>query len=174
MKNLNEFVHKETVFSAEFCDDAIQRLEQLDWKPHRWYGSNKWHDVKDFVTTYDLELMSEMRQPIIDFVSRYEKKYMNVTEFCGVRFNKYSVGEGIAEHVDHIHSLFDGTRKGIPIISIVGVFNDNYEGGEFMLNKEQIDMKQGDVLIFPSCFLYPHMVKPITSGTRYSWVLWGF
>ena len=99
---------------------------------------------------------------------------MNITQFCGVRFNKYSVGEGIKEHVDHIHSLFDGERKGIPIISIVGTLNDDYEGGEFLINDEVIDFKQGDMLIFPSCFLYPHMVKPVIKGTRYSWVLWGY
>ena len=174
MKNLNDYVYKETIFSPEFCNNAIEILDTEEWKPHRWYGQDKWHDTKDFDTAYNLELMSLMRDAIIACVSRYEKKYMNVTQFCGVRFNKYSVGEGIARHVDHIHSLFDGTRKGIPIISIVGTFNDDYEGGEFMLNDEQIDMKQGDMLVFPSCFLYPHMVKPVIKGTRYSWVLWGY
>lgn len=174
MTCLNDYVYKENIFSPEFCDAAITTLDAGEWKPHRWYGNNQWHDVKDFVTAYNLELMAEMRDSILSCVSRYKHKYLDLNEFCGVRFNKYSVGEGIAEHVDHIRSLFDGERKGIPIISIVGTLNDNYEGGEFLINGEVVDMKQGDMLVFPSCFLYPHMVKPVTKGIRYSWVLWGY
>jgi predicted 2-oxoglutarate/Fe(II)-dependent dioxygenase YbiX len=59
-------------------------------------------------------------------------------------------------------------------MSYVGVFNDNYEGGEFMLCDEEIKLKQGDAVQFPSVFLYPHEVKPVTKGTRYSWVLWSW
>ena len=45
-----------------------------------------------------------------------------------------------------------------------------------MFNLRNMDMplKKGDILIFPSVFLFPHEVKPITSGTRYSFVTWGF
>ena len=39
------------------------------------------------------------------------------------RYNK------MAEHCDHIHSIFDGSIKGIPVLSVVGLLNDNYEGG---------------------------------------------
>ena len=30
-------------------------------------------------------------------------------------------------HADHIHSMFDGEKKGIPILSVLGVLNDDYE-----------------------------------------------
>ena len=33
-------------------------------------------------------------------------------------------------------------------------------------------LNQGDVLIFPSNFLYPHKVNSIKKGTRYSFVSW--
>ena len=61
----------------------------------------------------------------------------------------------------------------IPILSIVGVLNDNYQGGEFiMFDDYEIKFKPGDIIIFPSVFLYPHLVKPVTKGTRYSLVSW--
>ena len=64
--------------------------------------------------------------------------------------------------------------KGIPILSIVGLLNDNYEGGEFMIRGKEVKLIRGDILIFPSNFIYPHEVKDITKGIRYSFVSWAF
>ena len=76
-------------------------------------------------------------------------------------------------HCDHIQTLFDGKNKGVPILSCLGLLNDNYEGGEFfILDDFKIDLKKGDLLIFPSNFLYPHRVLPVTSGIRYSYISW--
>ena len=78
----------------------------------------------------------------------------------------------MAVHCDHIHSIFDGTVKGVPILSMIGTLNDNFTGGEFYINKEHIKLKEGALLIFPSSFIYPHQVKPIKKGIRYSYVSW--
>jgi predicted 2-oxoglutarate/Fe(II)-dependent dioxygenase YbiX len=79
------------------------------------------------------------------------------------------------QHCDHIHSLFEGERKGIPVLSIVGLLNDDFEGGEFIMwGDEVIPMSAGSVLVFPSNFMYPHRVNPVTKGTRYSFVSWSW
>ena len=79
----------------------------------------------------------------------------------------------MAEHCDHIHSMFDGKTKGIPTLSVLGTLNDNYKGGDFiMFKKNKINLKQGDLLIFPSIFLYPHRVEPVLQGIRYSYISW--
>jgi len=52
--------------------------------------------------------------------------------------------------------------------------NAGDEGGDFILCGEKVDLKQGDCVIFPSVFLYPHEVTPVTKGSRYSWVLWSW
>ena len=79
----------------------------------------------------------------------------------------------MANHCDHISSLFDGKRKGIPILSIIGLLNDDFEGGELiMFEDKKIDTKKGDLLIFPSNFMYPHEIMPVTKGVRYSYVSW--
>ena len=52
--------------------------------------------------------------------------------------------------------------------------NDNYEGGEFMIRGKEVKLIRGDILIFPSNFIYPHEVKDITKGIRYSFVSWAF
>jgi predicted 2-oxoglutarate/Fe(II)-dependent dioxygenase YbiX len=78
-------------------------------------------------------------------------------------------------HHDHIHTLFDGEKKGVPILSILGLLNDNFEGGDFlMFDAKKVNLSAGDIILFPSNFLYPHAVTTITKGTRYSFVSWGW
>ena len=55
---------------------------------------------------------------------------------------------------------------------MLGVLNNDYEGGEFVLIDEKIDLSKGDIIIFPSNFMYPHKVEPVTKGTRYSYISW--
>jgi predicted 2-oxoglutarate/Fe(II)-dependent dioxygenase YbiX len=79
------------------------------------------------------------------------------------------------EHEDHIQSLFlPAERRGVPILSLVGYLNDDHEGGEFYLRHEDVKAQAGEMLVFPSNFLFPHEVKPVTSGTRYSFVSWAW
>ena len=93
--------------------------------------------------------------------------------FSAIRFNRYKKNQIMSKHSDHIHSLFEGEKRGIPILSIVCVLNDNYEGGQFiMFDDYEIKFKTGDLIIFPSLFLYPHLVKPVKKGIRYSFVSW--
>jgi predicted 2-oxoglutarate/Fe(II)-dependent dioxygenase YbiX len=60
------------------------------------------------------------------------------------------------------------------IISLSITFNDDYEGGNFSFfdGEHVIKTKAGSVLMFPSNFMYPHAITPITRGTRYSMVTW--
>ena len=79
----------------------------------------------------------------------------------------------MAKHCDHIHDMFDGQMKGIPTLSIVGILNDDYEGGEFiMFDDYHVELPKGAIMVFPSNFLYPHKVEPVTKGTRHTFVSW--
>ena len=116
----------------------------------------------------------------IEIISQYILKDLNKSYFSGwsgftnIRFNKYKETRLMALHCDHIHSMFDGNIKGIPILSVLGLLNDNFEGGEFLMfeNEKEIKFKAGDIMVFPSIFLYPHRVAPVTKGTRYAFVAW--
>ena len=60
-------------------------------------------------------------------------------------------------------------------VGITSGFNRrNYEGGEFMCREKKNKLIRGDILLFPSNFMYPHEVKEITKGIRYSFVSWAF
>jgi len=99
----------------------------------------------------------------------------SLNKFSNIKFNRYKTTNIMSEHCDHIHDLFDGQNKGIPILTALVMLNNDYTGGELVFFGDQvISVDAGDILIFPSNFLYPHKVNPILSGTRYSCVSWAW
>ena len=115
-----------------------------------------------------------MKPALEDYIKKTKYSSEIFHRVTNPRLNKYSVGQTMREHYDHIHSIFDGEKKGIPVLSLVGLLNDNFEGGEFYINNKPIELKKGDILIFPSCFIYPHTVKSLTKGNRFTYVSWAF
>ena len=84
---------------------------------------------------------------------------------------KYKKGGFYKYHVDHF-GLIPRT------FSCIMLLNNDYEGGEICFRYPDttgewlIDKKPGRIIVWPSNFLYPHRVKPVTKGTRYSVVSW--
>ena len=37
---------------------------------------------------------------------------------------------------------------------------------------DSIKLKKADAIMFPSNFMYPHEIMPVTQGTRYSIITW--
>ena len=52
----------------------------------------------------------------------------------------------------------------------IGFFNDDYEGGELWFPYLNLKFKaqKGDVIFFPSTYIYAHGSQPVTKGTKYS------
>tara|TARA_X000001036_G_scaffold161672_1_gene153303 strand:- start:577 stop:1209 length:633 start_codon:yes stop_codon:yes gene_type:complete len=107
--------------------------------------------------------------------------------YTAIKYHKYGVGNFMAKHADLMYIIGDNNGEeelgmidhpnkpfpGIPILSIIGVLNDDYEGGEVeMFEDTKFSLSAGEVLIFPSVFLYPHKVCEVLKGTRYSFVSW--
>ena len=89
-----------------------------------------------------------------------ELKFWESTNFV-----KYGAGQHFSYHVDHGYS-YNCT------VSLVGWPNDDYEGGELEFSIWGIKLKPvaGDLVIFPSNYMYPHRSLPVTSGQKYSLV----
>ena len=102
-------------------------------------------------------------------VSLYAEKFKNidVVRDTGYDFLVYKEGQHYSQHIDS-----SPARPRILSCSIA--LNDDYEGGEFAFfdRSEVYNLKQGSVLMFPSNFMYPHEVMPVTKGTRYAIVSW--
>jgi len=184
-KNLNSYVKKYKNFlDKKFCNGTINQIEKSDWRPHTFYdfsvdknidrSGELELDVSNNCVTNGNIIMKKIWFSLRDYYSELNFPWFNTWHgFSNIRFNRYENNKKMAEHCDHIHSMFEGERKGVPILSVLGILNDNYKGGEFIMFKDtEIKLKQGDLLIFPSNFLYPHRVEPVTKGTRYSYISW--
>ena len=189
-KNLKDYIlHLDKWIPKKICNQIIKELN----KDKNWYRHN-WTDSKSYkkYSIEQKEMYMNNTQEFTDVKELYDlvwkglEKYIVIEKLGGdefkgwvgfnqIRFNRYNKDQSIAKHVDHIQSLFTGDIRGIPILSIVGVLNDDYDGGEFiMFDDYEIKFKAGDLILFPSVFLYPHLVKPVKKGTRYSFVSWAY
>jgi len=188
-KKLSNYVKQyKSFFNKNLCDKTVKELENLDnsfWNEHKFYNpqTNELETLSgdqelsfaylNKISTKEI-IMKELWNGINDYVSGLKFTWFNSWNgYTEIRFNKYSENTKMAEHCDHIQSLFEGKNKGIPTLSVLGILNDDYKGGEFiMFQDEEIKFKKGDLLIFPSIFLFPHKVEPVKKGTRYSFISW--
>ena len=169
----------------ELCKSAKEKLNHTEWELHSFYNpKTEQHERFEnelSINFANIEEKKEINKQVWFAIEQYIlKDFKNFNAwFCGwngyteVRFNRYDKNTQMKLHCDHIHSMFDGQRKGIPILTVLGALNDDYDGGEFMMfGDHQIQMPTGSVVVFPSNFLFPHEVKPVKSGVRYSYVSW--
>ena len=188
MDKVNDYIMVINSIPKELREELIDECNKKEWKKHIWNNYGTGESASE--STKELDVMSctqeqqnKITPHLIKALEAYQQKFSKpgqktsppwLTKFSPIRFNKYPIGTMMREHYDHIHSLFDGERKGIPIVSIVANLNEDYEGAEFYCRGKEIPLKTGDILLFPSNFMYPHEVKEATKGTRYSFVSWAF
>lgn len=98
----------------------------------------------------------------------FETKDSIVNAHAGFHILKYGIGGKYKQHVD------DFGRMAFRRLSMSIVLNDEYEGGKFSFfdNQYQLDVKKNQAIIFPSSWLFPHQITPITAGERWALVSW--
>ena len=188
MKTIEDYIYVENHIPVEICESLVDECNKKEWKKHAWNNYGTGDDISEPTKELDVMACTQEQQNKItpclkEALENYQVKYSWpgektqppwLSKFSPIRFNKYEVGNTMRVHYDNIHSIFDGKMKGIPIISIVGNLNEDYEGAEFMLRDKEIKLKTGDILLFPSGIVYPHTVKETKKGIRYSFVSWAF
>jgi len=98
-------------------------------------------------------------------------KHFSVTNIIDISALRYKQGCFYSVHTDH-HAEIPRT------LSLIYLLNNDYEGGELVFHdpvdnsKHPIEIKPNRVIIWPSNSLFPHEVKEVTKGTRYSVVSW--
>jgi predicted 2-oxoglutarate/Fe(II)-dependent dioxygenase YbiX len=82
-----------------------------------------------------------------------------------INFIRYGENQHFQVHTDHGFSY-------TCTVSSVVYFNDDYEGGELWFPYLDLTFKPeaGDIVMFPSTFIYAHAARPVTSGIKYSGV----
>lgn len=169
---------------TKVCDQTLLEIEKADWSQHLFYNSfqnsfetisgNNELDISFPAVSNNEYIMKKVWESIFKYVNELNFSWWNSWNgFSAIRYNRYLENKLMANHCDHIQDLFDGERKGIPTLTCIGMLNDGYEGGDFiMFDNDKIELKKGSIMIFPSIFLYPHRVEPVIKGVRYSFVTW--
>ena len=92
-------------------------------------------------------------------------------EIFDIEILKYENSGFYTWHVDHFATV---PRT----MSCILLLNNDYEGGNLCFRNPdgsgewEVEVKPNRMIIWPSNFLYPHTVKPVTKGKRYSVVAW--
>ena len=187
---LKDLIHVEKgIIPANLCDHIIQDIETREWRPHTWYNAQSGSYGSEETMELDVQgITPELQQLLTPIMiqagaaynqkyayQRCERTHQIMNKFSTIRFNRYGSGQIMRQHHDHIHSLFDGNEKGIPVLSFILNLNDNYEGADlFFWENHVVPLGKGDIIMFPSLFLFPHGVTEAKSGKRYSAVSWAW
>ena len=102
-------------------------------------------------------------------IQEYNTKFPDckIEEDSGYELLKYPEGCFYKQHTDSF--------KARPrAVSCSFILNNDFEGGEFAFfgRKLKYKLEKGDAIMFPSNFMYPHEIMPVTQGTRYSIITW--
>ena len=199
------FFHKKEFLDKDFCEHALKILKQSQWEQHDFTGYETNDPEHGFGWQREVKsspsgnaepeflghtgpgwgeeqakinnvIIRKLQSTLTDYVRSFQYKWFDGWNgYSIIKFLRYNEGHQMAEHCDHISSLFDGKVKGIPMLSVVGQLNEYFDGGDFVLwGDKVIEFKSGDLIIFPSNFMYPHRVQPVERGERYSYVSWAY
>ena len=182
--NLENYIYVvKNALSNQTCDDILNEFkssdEWVDTVIGRGEVNKNIRNCQIIIVSYphviqkNKDVRSKLDNAIFDGAAKCIKEYNTKFSYCkieedsGYELLKYPEGCFYVEHTDSF--------KARPrAISCSFILNDDFEGGEFaFFNKElKYKLKKGDALMFPSNFMYPHEVMPVTKGTRYSIVTW--
>ena len=189
-KYADDYIMVQNLMPIELCKSLIREnsLPEKKWSKHSWFSYDQPASPQKAEKELDIiyattEQFKMVETYLLEALRKYQAKYSQeegqtgsswIRHISTIRFNRYKVGTQMQTHHDHIHTIFDGKYKGVPILSFIGLLNDNYQGGEFLCRKKEIKLTRGNIVLFPSNFMYPHRIKEITKGIRHSFVGWAF
>ncbi len=106
-------------------------------------------------------LYDSMNVAVKDYCTMYPMEPLEYWE--SINLVKYFPGNHFQTHAD------DGASYK-SVVSLVGYLNDDYAGGEISFPAHDIIIKPdaGDLVIFPSNYMFMHRAMPVESGIKYS------
>lgn len=184
MKNINDYIVVfEDVMTHALCNAILEEFsDEEEWvKTALGNGrvDDKIRNAETIILSYPhvIEKNSKVRAKLDKYVfasaglaiKKYNEKFPRalIQEDSGYELLRYKEGQFYTTHTD---SFKDRPRA----VSCSFALNDGYEGGEFAFFDRELvyNLKKGSCIMFPSDFMYPHEIMPVTSGTRYSIVTW--
>jgi Rps23 Pro-64 3,4-dihydroxylase Tpa1-like proline 4-hydroxylase len=183
-KSLEDYIFTlDNIVPKELCDRIIKEYRECSfWTPTSVGNGN----VDDQIRNCDVINISEdtvlqknfdVRKKIDeDFyicasraINEYRKLFPEVASDIDTGYGllRYKKDQFYIQHTDS----FQQQQRSV---SCSFLLNDDYEGGEFAFFDREIVISgsRGSIVMFPSNFMFPHEIMPVTSGTRYSIITW--
>jgi len=173
-------VEIKNIINLEFIKKIIPLIKHKAKKNLPVAGEEVKKDIRNvkgynlnFNTPNDLFYWNYVKNEIQRLYSYYKIKFpmMSSNKVNQIDLLKYTPGGKYEVHTDHF-------PKGPRHLSIIMNLNDDYEGGDLIFTDQKekeikrLKLDKGSIVFFPSNFMYPHSIEPITKGTRYSIVSW--
>ena len=163
-----EFIKKITKLTDKKAKDNLSTVGGVDKKTRNVKGYHLNFDTPTNIFYWDF-IKKEIERLYIFYKGKFPR--MQSIKINQIDLLKYSPGGKYDVHTDN----FTVTPRSL---SIIINLNDTYKGGDLVFTDQKekeikrLKLSKGSIVFFPSNFLYPHMIKPITEGTRYSIVAW--
>lgn len=184
MKNINDYIVVfENVMTHALCDAILEEFSnEEEWQKTVVAGGVIKENIRSAETVvmsypHTIEKNPKVRQKLDKYVfasaglaiQKYNEKFplCRIEEDSGYELLRYKEGQFYTQHTD---SFKIRPRA----VSCSFALNDDYEGGEWGFFDREMVIKapKGSAVLFPSNFMYPHEIIPVTKGTRYSIVTW--
>jgi predicted 2-oxoglutarate/Fe(II)-dependent dioxygenase YbiX len=178
----------DNVISENSCQHIIQESTNLNWIDQVYnvqgnFLSEGMEVCFNLGTKSKLILDLPIKNTIETYIKTKGENLFSVKGISPIRLNRYKLNSRMHSHIDHqpVYRLTanqnvnstENVLSGIPILTLIGTLNDDYEGGEIVFwDDYQPALKAGSVVIFPSNFLFKHTINTIKTGTRYSFIVW--
>tara|TARA_R100000773_G_C4218710_1_gene117221 strand:- start:1679 stop:2224 length:546 start_codon:yes stop_codon:yes gene_type:complete len=179
MDHLEGVVILKNIVNPNFCKKIIALTDEKATKKLT-VGEGLRTDIRNvkgyslnFDTPTNLFYWNYIKLQIENLYVHYKIKFPRMTsnKINQIDLLKYEPGGKYEVHTDH---YTDAPRH----LSIILNLNDEYEGGDLIFTDQKnfeikrLKLGAGSIVFFPSNFMYPHGIQPITKGTRYSIVAW--
>lgn len=168
--SLLDYILIKNKIPVEILQECIESVETLEYKI---FEKNDDMQRGPSTTVKNAFLPTELNNKINKIVNPFLNSYKltrNIETLTGLdewTVNKFEKDDYMNIHSDN-YRLVDKVPRTV-VLNIIVALNDNYTGGELYFFKDyKIDLNPGDVMIYPGNFLFPHEVKKVLSGTRYS------
>ena len=157
------------LFDADYCESLIYKLNRLNlWIDGRETTTGVLKSLKKSVELDGkARFTNGLKQEITKVLEENEEverrifiRYVN-----GILINKYETGGHYGGHFDSPE--IGGTSHNY---SFTIFLNDDYRGGELVVEDKIIKPKQGHIYIYPSDKF--HSVNEVTAGTRFAIIGW--
>jgi len=183
MKNINDYIITfENILTPNLCEAILKEYKDSDEWVDTQIATGIRKDIRSAMTiSVSLDIIIQKNEKVRRKLDNYLfasaglaiKKYnelfplAQIEEDSGYELLRYETGQFYKKHTDSF--------KARPrAVSCSFFLNDDYEGGEFSFFEGELKLKapKGSAIMFPSNFMYPHEILPVTKGTRYSIVTW--